>query len=152
MWVCGSIPREMSIPFEQKKDIERPCQSTSHVLWLAIPEGMPSQQKHRFLPALCWWTAWRVKKNDTTWVICLILFVRVKPFKAFFDRVVPTIQGVGDVYQTYIIYYESYLYMYICYVNCIDFTRIYIYMSMYVCIPLYLIIRISETKCKSYKI
>ena len=77
------------------------------------------------------------------------LFDSVCACKAFFDRVVPTIQGVGDVYQTYIIYYESYLYMYIYYVNCTSYIYIYIYMSMYVCIPLYLIIRISETICKS---
>lgn len=80
------------------------------------------------------------------------LFDSVCACKAFFDRVVPTIHGVGGVYQTYIIYYESYLYNYILCKSYGFYACIYIYMSMYVCIPLYLIIHISETKCKSYNI
>lgn len=60
------------------------------------------------------------------------LFDSVCACKAFFDRVVPTIHGVGGVYQTYIIYYESYLYIY--YVNRMDFTRVYIYIHVNVCV------------------
>ena len=60
------------------------------------------------------------------------LFDSVCACKAFFDRVVPTIHVVGGVYQTYIIYYESYLYIY--YVNRMDFTRVYIYIHVNVCV------------------
>lgn len=67
------------------------------------------------------------------------LFDSVCACKAFFDRVVPTIQRVGDVYQTYIIYYESYLYMYI-YILCklygflIFHAYICIYIHVNVCV------------------
>lgn len=66
------------------------------------------------------------------------LFDSVCACKAFFDRVVPTIHGVGGVYQTYIIYYESYLYNYILCKSYGFYACIYIYTCQCMCVYLFI--------------
>ena len=135
MWAFGSMPHEISIPFwtEERPVNARPMFCDWVIMANAIPECMPSRKTTQISTNLVLMDrmARRKERHNVS-----NLFGHVKPVLTCFDRVVATIPVGGDVLQfhrTYITYYKSDLHIYIFtdYVNCMDFTRIYIYICIH---------------------